>query len=176
MVRFGVKATTLCSASSGKRTPLARPTAATSAEARSEQRCDVRIFAQYADRRPGRSRERRIGRQQDELHPQLGHDLVAVRRIEARFLTQREKVLTPSAMAAFEFAKYQTHEVAGLPDHAGLGDRGADLRHSAHHRRRTEDGDQALRGIDAVLQWKSPTLLDRSAGVSTRRRFRHPKA
>ena len=76
-----------------------------------------------------------------------------MRRIKARFLTQREKVLTPSAMAAFEFAEYQTHEVAGLPDHAGLGDRGADLRHSAHHRRRTEDGDQALRGIDAVLQW-----------------------
>ena len=37
-------------------------------------------------------------------------------------------------------------------DHAGRGDRGADLRHAAHHGAAAEDRDQPLRRVDAVLQ------------------------
>ena len=54
--------------------------------------------------------------------------------------------------AAVQLAEHQAHEGAGLADHAGLGDGGADLRHAAHHRLLAEDRDQPLAGVDAVLQ------------------------
>ena len=74
------------------------------------------------------------------------------RGVEAGLLTQREEGLGPLAALAVEFAKDHAHEGADLPDHAGLDDRRADLRHAAHDRLASEDRDQPLGGIDAVLQ------------------------
>ena len=147
-----VKATTFSTASSGKRTPRARPTAATSAEARAN-----------SGAMSGSSRSMPIG----VLVAAVSAELVASRMnfiqssvtiwslcvaSKPAFWHSARKVSPRALLPTFQFAEYQAHEAAGLPDHPRFGDGGADLRDSAHHRRRTEDWDQAIGRIDAVLQ------------------------
>src|SRR6185295_19310001 len=53
---------------------------------------------------------------------------------------------------AVELTEHHAHEAAGLTDHARLGDRGADLGNAAHHRVLTNNWDQPLVRINAVLE------------------------
>src|SRR6266567_3114609 len=93
-----------------------------------------------------------VAGEQDELHPQLGQDLLAQGRVETGFQAKREKILSSRAALAVELTEYHAHEGADLLDPAGADDRRADLRHAAHHGAGPKDRDQPLGGVDAVLQ------------------------
>jgi len=65
---------------------------------------------------------------------------------------QRRQRLGAGALPAVELAEHHAHHRAGLADHAGLGDGGADVGDAAHHGLLAQNRRQALGGIDAVLQ------------------------
>ena len=79
----------------------------------------IGIVAQLADRLARRRHHAGIAGEQDELHPEIGQDLLAQRRVEAGLLAQREKILAALAALAVEFAEDHAHEGADLLDHAG---------------------------------------------------------
>ncbi len=58
-----------------------------------ENRTQVGIVAQPADRLARQRHDAGVAGEQDELHPELGEDLFAQRRIETGFQAQREKIL-----------------------------------------------------------------------------------
>ena len=68
-------------------------------------------------------------------------------------LVQSAANASPRALlAAVELAEHHAQHRAGLADHAGLGDGGADVGDAAHHRLPAQDRRQPVGGIDAVLQ------------------------
>ena len=74
-------------------------------DAGKEDRLDVRIIPEFADRQARRRRDAGIGGEWNELHPELGFDLLAQGSVKAGLLTQREEVLGPFAALAIEFAE-----------------------------------------------------------------------
>src|SRR5689334_25027096 len=79
-------------------------------DAGEEDRLDVRVVPELADRQARRGRDAGIGRQRNEFHPELGLDLLAERGVKAGLLTQREEGLRPLAALAVELAEDHAHE------------------------------------------------------------------
>jgi len=98
-----------------------------------ENRTQVGIVAQLADRLARQRHDAGVAGEQDELHPQLGQDLLAQGRIKTGLQAKREKILSSLAALAVELTEYHAHEGADLLYPAGGDDRRADLRHAAHH-------------------------------------------
>src|SRR6266702_1785802 len=79
-----------------------------------ENRTQVGIVAQLADRLACQRHDAGVAGEQDELHPQLGQDLLAQGRVETGFQAKREKILASFAALAVELTEYHAHEGADL--------------------------------------------------------------
>ena len=129
-----------------------------------ENRTHVRVVAQLADRLPGQRHDAGVGGEQDELHPELGEDLLAQgRRRNPAFRHSARKSSARRLRLPSSSPKIMRMKVPTWRDHARAGDRGRDLRHAAHHRVGPKDRDQPLGGVDAVLQRDHRGVRGRSA-------------
>src|SRR5215469_4549354 len=76
---------------------------------------------------------------------------------------------------AVQFTKHKTHETAGLPDHARLGDSPADLRNATHHSVLAQDGYQPIACVDSILQRDDRCVGSQERSDSGARTFHVPK-